>query len=241
MKSVNPDLAVFVLYRDLMTDGFAEDAAIRARREGVVFIPYDRERKPEVRLDGGDGAGHLRLDVIDPILGRPLTVEADLLVLSTGVVSNLDTDLAVAYGAAVDQDGFFAEAETKWRPLDAIADGVFACGMAQGPRGIRESLATGRAAAQRCIRILRRERLPSGRPVARVRHSLCSLCRRCIDDCPFDARFFDEQREEIVVHPALCQGCGSCAAVCPNGAAVVSGMGEKPMLEAIDAALGGWG
>jgi heterodisulfide reductase subunit A len=34
-----------------------------------------------------------------------------------------------------------------------------------------------------------------------------------------------------------CQGCGSCAAVCPNSASVLSGYRDQQMFSVIDAAL----
>jgi heterodisulfide reductase subunit A len=36
----------------------------------------------------------------------------------------------------------------------------------------------------------------------------------------------------------MCQGCGSCAAACPSGAAVLNAHSEQQMLEEIDVALG---
>ncbi|MDT8408482.1 MAG: 4Fe-4S binding protein, partial [Wenzhouxiangellaceae bacterium] len=41
-------------------------------------------------------------------------------------------------------------------------------------------------------------------------------CRQCIDACATDAAF--SIGEKIEVDPYLCQGCGSCATVCPTGA-----------------------
>jgi heterodisulfide reductase subunit A len=35
----------------------------------------------------------------------------------------------------------------------------------------------------------------------------------------------------------LCQGCGACAAVCPNSATVIKGFHDGPMMAVIDAAL----
>ena len=43
--------------------------------------------------------------------------------------------------------------------------------------------------------------------------------------------------EKIVVDEILCQGCGACAAVCPNSATVLSGFHDAPMMSVIDAAL----
>ncbi len=142
------------------------------------------------------------------------------------------------FGATLDQDGFFQEAESKWRPVDSLKEGVFACGLAHSPRNIPEAIATAEAAAARALRILSRERLRSGKVVATVRHSLCSLCERCIDACPYGARTLDLDHENVLVNPAMCQGCGSCAAVCPNSASVLEGFQEQQMFETIDAAIG---
>jgi heterodisulfide reductase subunit A len=35
----------------------------------------------------------------------------------------------------------------------------------------------------------------------------------------------------------MCQGCGSCAAVCPNSASVLRGYRDQQLFEVIDAAL----
>lgn len=43
-----------------------------------------------------------------------------------------------------------------------------------------------------------------------------SICTRCIDACPAEA--IVSAGDKIEVNPNLCQGGGSCAAVCPSGA-----------------------
>ena len=73
--------------------------------------------------------------------------------------------------------------------------------------------------------------------MATVRSSLCSLCERCIDACPYQARALDPNGEKVVVNPAMCQGCGECGTVCPNNASIVDGFGQKQMFEIIDAAF----
>ncbi len=233
-KEKNPELAVYILYRDMMAYGFTEAYYTRARKAGVIFIQYSVDEKPRVRIDP---AG-LSVTVLEPIIGQQLQIQADLVVLATGVVPILPQDLAEAFGATLDRDGFFQEAESKWRPVDSLKEGVFACGLAHSPRNIAESITTAEAAAQRALRILSRERLPAGKVVAKVRHSLCSLCERCIDACPYEARSIDYDHEKVLVNPVMCQGCGSCSAVCPNSASILDGFQEQQMFEMIDAAIG---
>ena len=234
LKEKNPEIAVYILYRDMMAYGFTEAYYTRARKAGVIFIQYEVDKRPRVQSDKKS----LEVAVFEPILGRPLQIQADLVVLATGVVPILPQDLSQNYGVSLDQDGFFQEAESKWRPVDSLKEGVFACGLAHSPRNIAESIATAEAAAERALRILARDRLQSGKVVATVHHSLCSLCERCIDACPYGARSLDFDRENILVNPVMCQGCGSCAAICPNSASVLQGFQEQQMLAVIDAAIG---
>jgi len=236
LKQQNPDTAVYILYRDIMAHGFAESYYTAARKAGVIFIQYDVKDKPRVAVPSGPD-GPITVTAVDPLLGRPLEIEADMLVLATGVVPELPAELASAFGADTDVDGFFKEAESKWRPVDGLKEGVFACGLALSPRSIPEAVATAGAAAQRSLRILSHDRLPAGKVVATVRHSLCSLCERCIDACPYTARSLDPNDGEIVVNPVMCQGCGECATVCPNSAAVVLGFTGQQMFDIINSAL----
>ncbi|MEE4266108.1 MAG: response regulator [Desulfobacteraceae bacterium] len=234
LKEKNPELAVYILYRDIMAYGFAETYYTRARRAGVLFIQYQLDAKPRVQSDPES----LSVTVWEPVIGQQVQIKADLLVLATGVVPMLPQDLAQGFGATIDQDGFFQEAESKWRPVDSLKEGVFACGLAHSPRNIPESIATAEAAAQRALRLIAREHIPSGKVVASVRHSLCSLCEQCIDACPYGARTIDYDHEKVLVNPVMCHGCGSCATVCPNSASILEGFPEQQMFEMIDAAIG---
>lgn len=240
LKQKNPALEIYIFYRDLMSYGFAETYFTKARQAGIIFIQYNPEQKPTVDLpSSSDGTEGVRVTGFDPILGRSVEIAADLLVLSVGIVPRLPADLASSFGACLDQDGFFQEAETKWRPVDSLQEGVFACGLAHSPRSIPETIATAEAAAQRALRILSRRVLPSGKIVASVRHPLCCQCERCIDACPYGARTHDFELERILVNPAMCQGCGSCAMVCLNSASILEGFHEAQMFDVIDAMLEG--
>ncbi|MDY6879676.1 MAG: FAD-dependent oxidoreductase, partial [Thermodesulfobacteriota bacterium] len=54
LKKRNPDMNVYVIYRDMRTYGEREDLFAQAREEGVIFFRYDPENKPKVNA-GTDG------------------------------------------------------------------------------------------------------------------------------------------------------------------------------------------
>jgi heterodisulfide reductase subunit A len=233
LKKRRPDLPVVVLYRDIMTPGFMEEYYTRAREAGVLFVPYTQDDKPRVEFEDG----RPRLTYTDPILAAPVAMDPDLLVLSIGLEPGEAEETAEVFGVELDQDGFFREAESKWRPVDSLKQGVFYCGVARAPGGLRDTVASAKAAAQRALRILSETRLAGSRVTARVRHSLCSRCGRCIEVCPYGARRLDMRSGTVVVDDLLCQGCGSCAAVCPNSASFVRGFTDRQVMGTIDAAL----
>lgn len=233
LKRKNPDLDIYVFYRDIMSYGFREHYYTEARKAGAIFIPYTLEHKPEVSFE--DDAPVITAK--DPILGETIQIKPDRLVLSSGVEPNEVDDLLEIFGVAIDENGFYQEADSKWRPVDFLKQGIFMCGLGRAPASMSEAIASAQAAAQRAIRILSAEKIARETVVATVRHSLCSLCQRCITACPYGARSVNLDLERIEVDEILCQGCGSCAAVCPNSATVLTGFHDGPMLSMIDAAL----
>ncbi|MBI5590368.1 MAG: FAD-dependent oxidoreductase [Deltaproteobacteria bacterium] len=231
LKSQNPGLQIYVLYRDMMVTGFSESYYTRARKAGILFIPYTPGNKPRVETDEPQA----RVVVFEPIIDKSLEIEADIIVLATGIAPDFPRNLADIFEAERDSDGFFQEADVKWRPVDAMKPGLFGCGIVNSPQSIPDAIASAEAAAQRSLLILSRQSLPSGRITARVRHSLCSRCQVCIDACPYHARAWNAELERIDVNAAACQGCGACAAICPNSAAVVDGLLKPQFFEMIDA------
>jgi heterodisulfide reductase subunit A len=231
IKEMKPEAQVVVFYRDLMSYGFAEKYYTLAREKGVLFVRYDLQSKPQVTSDGG----RLKVTASDPAVGGRITIEPDWLVLSTPVVPRDEGKLASLLGVGFDEDGFFQEAEVKFRPVDFLKDGIFVCGLAHSPRGLGESIMQAQAAGQRASSILARDRLTSGRTVSEVKARFCAGCEMCITVCPYGARIKDEKEGVVVVLEALCQGCGACAVVCPSGAAVLRGLSEKQVLSMMDA------
>lgn len=233
IKEQSPETQVFILYRDIMTYGFKEEHYTQAREAGVLFVRYELEAKPEVTIE--DKAVVVQVD--DPVLPGRLEIEADLLVLSTGIVPSDNKELAGLFSLELTEDGFFKEIDTKFRPVDSLIDGIFVCGLANAPRCLDEEVAQAQAAAQRAATVLAKERLESGRIVSEVNARKCTGCGLCVTACPYNARKIDEERKVAVVEEALCQGCGVCVALCPNGAAKLRGLKEKQVFSMIEAAL----
>jgi len=233
IKEMNPETEVYVLNRDVMTYAFREEYYSKAREAGVLFIRFNQDNPPEVSVTDSK----ITVQVDDPVLPGKLEIDANLLVLSTGIVPGENRELAQTLSLELNDDGFFKEVDTKFRPVDTVIDGIFVCGRANAPRNLDEEVTQARAAAQRAVNILSRKELQSGRIVSEVNARRCSFCGICVTTCPFNARWLDEDEHVAVVDEALCQACGACVAACPNSAAKLRGYRDKQMLSMIEAVL----
>jgi heterodisulfide reductase subunit A len=217
----------------MMTYGESERLYAEAREKGILFIPFEQDRPPRLNIEDGRPV----VEGFDPMLGEPVRLRPDWVVPAVGLDPTPVDDLTTLLGLETTQDGFIQEANTKWRPVDTGREGIFVCGLARAPGRVDEVMREGEAAAQRAARIPALEIIRSQRVAARVRHSLCSLCEQCIDACPYGARYVDPESDRIMVDPVSCQGCGACAAVCPNSATVIGDFEDFGIMASIEAAL----
>ena len=234
LKEKNPGMEIYFLYRDMMTCGFQETYFTKARNLGIIFISHGKDNLPVLEKNDKD---KLIINAFEPVLNCPIEISADMAVLATGIKPELPDFLASILDIKKDRYGFFKEAESKFRPLDSIKQGIFACGIVNCPGSVLESIASANAAAERALSIIARQEIKSSNIVAMVHHSLCSLCCQCIDICPYGARMLNHDKTKILVNTTMCQGCGACAATCPNDASVLQGYSGKQIFGVIDAAF----
>ena len=164
---------VYVLYRDIRTYGEREYLYKEARENGVIFIRFSVDDKPQVAVDNG----RLTVRVKDHILGRPLELETDLITLATAIIPNRDEKLANFFKVPLNADGFFVERHAKLGPSEFATDGVFLCGMAHYPKPIDESIVQGKAAASRAVTLLAREIIQTSGTIAEVVPTIVQFLR----------------------------------------------------------------
>ncbi len=235
LKELNPEMNVFVLYRDIRTYGERENLYRTARERGVIFIRFGLEDKPKVTV----GMGGLEIEVLDHILKRPFVIEADLLTLAASVVPHKDEKLARFFKVPMSADGFFVEAHVKLAPSNFATDGVFLCGLAHYPKPIDESIAQAQAAASGATRLLAQKTICTSGTVAYAVPMDCSSCGVCVAVCPYNAPFMRTSgpfNGKADINPVLCKGCGACVASCRSGALRLKGFEESQIMAMIECA-----
>jgi heterodisulfide reductase subunit A len=233
LKELNPDMNVYILFRDIRAYGEREYLYREARLAGILFIPFSLDEKPKVSKDEEE----LKIEVIDHLLGHTLVIKADILALASAIVPYKDEKLAQFFKVAMNDDGFFVEKHAKLGPSEFATDGVFLCGMAHYPKPIDESIAQALAASSRAVTLLAKKKIQVSGTVAEVDAVFCSSCGVCIELCPYAAPSFASEGSfagKAAINPVLCKGCGLCVASCRSGAINLKGFGEEQILAMID-------
>jgi heterodisulfide reductase subunit A-like polyferredoxin len=234
LKELNPDINVYVLYRDIRTYGLLEDYYTKARQNGVLFFRFDAEDPPVVETSN---AG-VQVTFNDQILNRPLTVDADLLVLSAGMQPEDTEELSSILKLARTPEGYFMEAHVKLRPVDMATEGIFVCGTAHSPKLLSETISQANAAAGRAITFLSQPALTLSAVIAKVAPEKCASCLICVRSCPYDVPKINADGVSEI-DEALCHGCGTCCAECPAKAIQLNWYEDDQILCKVEALLEG--
>lgn len=226
-----------IFYRDIRTISTgAEEMYREARRMGVLFIRIPPGQAPEV-------TGKKRAEAVrcfDDLLGRPLEVPADLVVLSVGMrpCQQATEKLHDMLKASVGLDGFFLERHPELAPVETAVEGVFLAGTVQGPKDIVDTVAQASAAAAKASVFLAYDRVRLDPAVATVDELKCRACGKCVEICLFQAPKLLETAPGSYtarVNASLCKGCGTCASWCPSGAIAAKHFTDRQVHAMIDA------
>ncbi len=228
-----PDANITIFYTDVRAFGKGfEEFYDRVRKENVV---YRRGSVSEIYRKNGK----LIVRGDDTLLGEPLDVEADLVVLAAGLVPRPETDeVASLLRLSRSPDKFLMEAHPKLRPVDTASDGVYLAGCCQGPKDIPDVVAQAKGAAASALGPLSMGRVLVDPLSCVINEDLCAGCRICMSVCPYGALSHDEEKGVSAVTDVLCKGCGTCAAACPAGAISMNHFTSEQMLAQVVALIG---
>ncbi len=227
---------VYLFGEDALVDrDFQEDLYTRCREAGVVFVRH--AGKIAAENDYGD----FTLTGVDEAAGSEITLDHPDLVVIPGrpELSQLMKELAASFGVRLTA-GRFLQPESLWRlPNMTNRAGIFVCGTAgrdldrtelrRDVEALTESVA-GRLSEAGKTPI---EHIPV------VDEELCAFCLTCVRVCPFGAMTQNREKRVAESLPALCEGCGICAAECPAGAIEIRNFSDDTLRTAARAHLGG--
>jgi heterodisulfide reductase subunit A len=233
-KKKNPDLNIFVLYRDIRTYGRWELLHREARERGVIFINYDKENPPAFE----EGI----ISVHDVMLNDEVLIKPDLVVLNSPMMPPEGNEqISELFKIPVAKNGFLSVAlerpRMKLTAVDTPNRGAFICGSAIYPAMLNESIVQAGAAALRACNVLSKDYIAVEPITARVDETLCRGCGICAKACEYGAITLKESNGIFVseVNEVLCKGCGACAAACPSRAIKCKHFTTEQLISMIDA------
>jgi heterodisulfide reductase subunit A len=239
LKELDRESQVYLFYRDLNVQGTDVEYVRKGLGEhDIRTVRYSSVNQPEVtRLEDGK----LLVKTRDVLLGEEIETTLDLLVLVTGFQGDRSVDELKGFlKVSTGRDGFFQEAHIKLAPLDFPTDGVYVCGTARSPKGVRWTMEESMGAAMRASIPMKRGFVEAPGIISKIDLDACVYCGVCGKVCAFGALEIEhESKKKHVPHvvEALCKGCGTCAAECPVDAIQIVHYSDAQIEAQVDAAL----
>ncbi|MBU8922712.1 MAG: CoB--CoM heterodisulfide reductase iron-sulfur subunit A family protein [Bacteroidales bacterium] len=220
--------------RGVRTYGKLETIYEESSAAGDIYLQSYDDTAPVVRHENG-----ITSVKVDDILtsDREMEVDADLVVLVTGMVPRLDNTIGDIMKIPAGLDKFFNEVHPKLKPVETVMDGIFLAGTAQGPKNITETLNMAHSAAIKTHALISGGEIELEPTMAKIDRKLCEWCGKCLEACPFNAIDKDtyEGKTIAVVNTSTCKGCGMCLPVCPTNAIQLTGFSDSEIISMIDA------
>jgi len=218
LKEKYKEITTFHLYRDIRTYGKQEIPYDQSSKQGDFYFKFEEKEAPVVEQKGKT----LVLKFKDYLTAKmPLEVEADMVVLVTGMVAREDSvRISEHFKIPIGNDKFFNEIHPKLKPVETVIKGVYIGGSCQGPKNISESVQSSLSAAAKINALLKSGTVSVDPVIARVNADACTWCGKCAEVCDYTAikEIELDGKRIAMVNKAICTGCGICAPVCPVNA-----------------------
>jgi len=247
-KHKNHEGKAYVFYMDIRAAGKNYDEFVRRAIEDDD-VNYIRGRVSRIY----EKDGKLIVKGVDTLMNsEPIEIEADMVVLATAVVANIEAEsLAQKLHISYDSHHFFSEAHPKLKPVETNTAGIMLAGACQSAKDIPESVSQASASASKAIGLFSSDVLTREPIVAVVNRQAppnftsCTGCLLCMEVCPYHAIEKEEIKDRAGnlikvaarVNAGLCQGCGTCVAMCRNKSIDIQGFSNEEMMSEVMALL----
>jgi heterodisulfide reductase subunit A len=228
---------IYHINKGIRTYGKQEILYEQSSTSGDVYLQFVEDDPPVVEVLNNP----IKVTVNDLLTAHmEVTVTTDLVVLITGMVPRVNTELISILKVPLGKDHFYNEIHPKLRPVETMIDGLVIAGCCQGPRNIAESASSALAAVSKVYSILNKGEIKLEPTLAIVNPAACEWCGKCLEACPFDAieRIETEKVPVARIIESNCKGCGMCTPVCPTEAIDIKGYTNPEVRSMIEAMSG---
>lgn len=226
----------FHFTRGIRTYGKQELLFNKASEQGDIFLQSFDDSPTEVYKENGHAVVKIK-DILTA--DKELEVNADLVVLVTGLVPRKNDSINNILKVPIGRDKFYNEIHPKLRPVETVIDGVLIAGACQAPLNITEAVKSSLSAAVKVNSLISKGKIELEPTLAQIDKASCNWCDKCTVVCPYNAIVKEEHngRMVAVVNEASCKGCGICLPVCPSNSIQLIGYTDVEIESMIDALI----
>ncbi|MGI9860845.1 FAD-dependent oxidoreductase [Moorella naiadis] len=228
VRELAPEAESYVFYMDLRATGEYEAMYRRVQEEGMAtFI-----RGNPAAVEEEPSSGRLTILAEDTLAGEAVRLEdLDLVVLAVGMQPEAGPERFIENIAGWE----FPSGHVQCFPFETQRRGIYVAGCAHSPMDVSAAVRSAAGAAMKAMTVIGGD-FTVAPTVPVVDKNKCDKCKRCMEECPFDAWGWDETE-----YPApdlrKCRQCGICEGGCPLGVISLRNFTIKQltaMVEAID-------
>ncbi len=217
------DGKAYIFYQHMRTPGLTENFYKSIQQDEGIFLT-----KGEVISVSKNGDGMI-VEADNTLLGEKIKVQADMVVLATGMVPVTVDDpvvnMAYRQGPAfreIDLFDGYCDSNYICFPYETQRTGIYAAGAIRRSMTMEESIEDASGAALKAIQCI--ESVNRGVAVHPRSGDMtfpdfffqrCTQCKRCTEECPFGA-LDDDEKGTPKPYPARCRRCGTCMGACPE-------------------------
>jgi len=222
VRSLDPGATATILYRDMRTLGLYEHYYKKAQDDDGVFLT-----RCEVKAVTPGEGGTVTVEADDTLLGEPILLEADLVVLANGIVPRTREaevlKLEYRLGPDCPEAKYgFPDSEFICFPYETRRTGIYAAGTVRQPMepsAARDDAIGAALKAIQCVEITSQGAAVHPRAldisVPDFFMQRCTQCKRCTEECPFGA-LDEDAKGTPLTNPTRCRRCGICMGACPE-------------------------
>lgn len=217
------DGKAYIFYQHMRTPGLQENFYKGIQQDEGIFLT--KGDVISVSQNGDD----LVIEANNTLLGEQIQVNADMVVLASGMVPATADDpvinLAYRQGPGFRDIGLFdgyADSNFICFPYETQRTGIYAAGAVRRSMTIEESMEDASGATLKAIQCM--ESVNRGVSVHPRSGDMtfpdfffqrCTQCKRCTEECPFGA-LDDDETGTPKPNPTRCRRCGTCMGACPE-------------------------
>ena len=221
--AAKPDGLAYVIYDSMVVQGVHERFYKTVQSHEQIMLTKGSIEAVE------DANDTVLVRVGETLLGGTIEIEADLVVLPTGMVPTTAKSPVMQFAyrqgpAFPDLDLFDGYADSNYIcfPYETRRTGVYAAGCVRQPMTMNTALEDANGAVLKAIQCIE----SANRGVAvhprsgdlsypKFNFVRCTQCKRCTEECPFGA-LDDDEKGTPKPNYSRCRRCGTCMGACPE-------------------------